>query len=324
MKAFVLSHYNAPDWVELKEVDLPPLVDDKVRIAIKAVSVNPVDFKIAKGEFALPLPRIIGIDFSGYVVECGTCITDFHPGDAVFGLADLFTQGTFAQFIDMNPAALSRMPKGISFPEAAVIPCAGITAWQAIMQKVVIPKGSSILITSGGGGVGGFAIQFARLLETQIITTASKNFERIYKLGATDIINYKNESIPDRVQEITKGKGLKTVIDLVSPESAYENAKLLRYNGSIVSIQGRPQASPFAPFTHALTLSEVALGAAYSAGDDLSLQEMAKAGEEIAALIVAKKVDPMITHIYSFEDIPEVLSQVASRQTEGKVVVTFD
>lgn len=154
-----------------------------------------------------------------------------------------------------------------------------------------------------------------------VITTASKNFQRVYGLGASHIINYKTESIKDRIMELTAQEGVHAVIDTVSPESAYENAKLLRYNGAIVSIQGRPEQWPFDPFTKAITMAEVALGAAYVSGDKESLREMAKAGEVIAKLIVEKKVDPMISHEYRFDQLQQALSQVSSRTTEGKVVV---
>lgn len=321
MKAFVLKQYNTPGWVELHELAMPELEAGKVRVRIKAFSVNPVDYKIAKGAFILPLPRVIGIDFAGIIEQTGADVFGFVEGQHVFGLANLFTQGTFAEYVDVDQFALSRMPAGLSFAEAAVIPCAGITAWQAVMQKAVIPQGSNVFITSGGGGVGGFAIQFAHLLGANVITTASKNFQRIYGLGASHIINYKTESIKDRIMELTAQEGVHAVIDMVSPESAYENAKLLRYNGAIVSIQGRPEQWPFDPFTKAITMAEVALGAAYVSGDKESLREMAKAGEVIAKLIVEKKVDPMISHEYRFDQLQQALSQVSSRTTEGKVVV---
>ena len=323
MKAYVLKKYT-PGWLSLEEIELPPLASDRVRIRIKAVSVNPVDFKIVQGEFVLPLPRIIGIDFSGEISDKGSEVKNFRIGDRVFGLANLFTQGTFAQYVDIDPNALSRMPETLTFEEAAVIPCAGITAWQAIMQKVAIPPESTLFITSGGGGVGGFAIQFARMLNTHIITTASKDFDRLHQLGAHHIINYKTESIPERIKELTDGHGVKTVVDMVSPQSAEQNAMLLRYNGSLVTIQGRPSGFLFEPFSKSVTFAEVALGAAYVAGDKLSLREMAQAGEEIARLICAKKIDPMISKIFKFEQLPEALTQVASRQTNGKVVVLVD
>lgn len=322
MKAFVLKEVGQQGWGEFDDVQLPELDPNKIRVKVKAVSINPVDYKISKGDkFKVNTPKILGCDFAGDVYQIGDNVSMFSPGQRVAGLASLLGQGSFAEYVDVDPLVLFIIPDGVTYKEAAVVPCAGVTAWQAIMEKVIVPNDSFIFITAGGGGVGGFAIQFATKCGAKPITTASSENKRIYDLGAEHIINYKTEDIAERVNEITLGEGVKTVIDMVSSNSAKENAKLLAYNGSIVTIQGQLSEAPFPPFTKAITIAEVALGAALMVGDKASMKCFSEAGSKILHMIKNKEIDPMITMEFKFEDIQKAFDQISSRTTKGKIVI---
>src|SRR5690606_32904139 len=158
--------------------------------------------------------------------------------------------------------------------------------------------------TSGGGAVGGFAIQLAKMKGAKVITTASTNLDRIYKLGADHIIDYTTENIHERVMEITRGEGVEVVIDMISPKSAEENSQLLRYNGALVTIAGRLKENPFPGFSKAIVLVEIAIGGVYPAGDERSLRELGAAGKQMAEWIAEGKISAMITESMMFEKLP--------------------
>lgn len=326
MKAFVLKNQGQEGWGEFCDMQLPVLDPNKIRVKVKAASINPVDYKISKGDgkFKVSTPKILGCDFAGDIDQIGENVSMFSPGQRVAGLASLTGHGSFAEYVDVDPHILFIIPDEVSYEEAAVVPCAGITAWQAIIEKVATPYDSFIFITAGGGGVGGFAIQFAsKILRGKPITTATQGYERIYALGAEHIINYKTEDIPERVNEITLGQGVKTVIDMISPESAMENSKLLCFNGAIVTVQGRLPEFPFPPFTKAVTIGEVALGASLMHNDIPSMKAISKAGEIILHMIKDKQIDPMITHTFKFDELPKAFDMISSGKTQGKISITI-
>ena len=215
------------------------------------------------------------------------------------------------------------MPENLTFRDASTIPCAGITAWQAINEKVNIRQGQTVFITAGGGGVGGFAIQFAKQLGAKVITSASKDFDRIKKLGADYIINYKELDVATEIMQITNNKGVDYIINCISAANIVSLAHVLRFNGVIVGITGIPGEYPYAPFSKAAGLIEVALVAAYTGGDRESLREVAIAGESIAKLMAAGEVTANITKEFTFPQLNEGLQLFAESKSTGKIIVTL-
>ncbi|GAA4846792.1 zinc-binding dehydrogenase [Algivirga pacifica] len=323
MKAWVLKEKSTPELMLLEEVDKPTAGPNEVLVEMKATSLNPVDYKITQGAFDMSVPKIVGIDLSGIVVEVGAEVTHLSVGDKVFGIVDIFNNGVFSEYVATNADVLSKIPEGLSFEQAATIPCAGITAWQAVMEKINLQKGQSILISAGGGAVGGFAIQLAKEKGATVFTTASKDFERIKALGADYVIDYKNKDIVEEVNRITEGAGVSHIVDMISGKNAAALSPLLRYNGSLVCITGTPGENPFTPFTKAPAIVEVALGAVFVGGDTQSLRDVAQAGEELAQRMANGKLADNISERLTFAEIPDGLRKVAEGHVSGKIVVNY-
>ncbi|PWJ40877.1 zinc-binding dehydrogenase [Sediminitomix flava] len=317
MKAYVLQ----VEGLKLKEINKPLIKSNQVMIATKAISLNPVDYKVTQGTFDLKRPITIGIDVAGEIVEIGDNVSSVKLGDRVCAMVNIFETGSFADFVVVDSEILTILPSDVSYLDASTIPCAGITAYQAIHEKVNIRSGQTVFITAGGGGVGGFAIQFAKQRGATVITSASGDFDRIRELGADYIINYKEEDISTKIMEITQGKGVDYFINSISASDIEKYAAILRFNGSIVGITGIPEKYPFIPFTKAAGISEVALVATYNTNDKDSLREVAKAGEQIAEWISKGEISTNITTEIRFEQIPEALEWFERGKTKGKVVV---
>jgi NADPH:quinone reductase len=324
MKAWILNQTNTDELLQLQEVDAPVCRPHEVKIRMMAASLNPVDYKLTRGAFGLPLPRVVGIDAAGIITEVGAEAGNWRVGDPVFGLVDIFSTGSFAEYVCLDGRAASSLPYGLSFEAASTLPCAGITAWQAIWSRLPLQSGQRVFISAGGGAVGGFAIQLAKMKGAEVITSASKHFDRIRTLGADHIVDYKNEQVADRVKEITAGEGVEHVIDAVSGVSAAQHCELVRYGGSLTCVAGRPKEYPLPPFTRAVSIAEIALGAVYRHGDPRSLAEISAAGRFLATLMVEKKLNPMISRTIGFGEIPEGLRAVSRFEANGKIVVRFD
>ena len=318
MNAYVLQERE----LSLTNIEIPQINSGQLLIQTKAISLNPVDYKVTQGAFGLNTPRVIGIDVAGDVLEVGSKVKNVKQGDRVFGLVNIFKTGSFADYVILDSAAASIIPENVSYAEASTIPCAGITAWQAVMEKINLRKGQSIFITAGGGGVGSYAIQFAKMKGAKIITTASKDFDRLKNLGAHYIINYKKADIGKEILAITEGAGIDYMINCISANDILKYSELIRFNGSIVGITGIPKEYPFKPFTKAAGIHELALVGAYTGGDLKSLQELASAGNQIAKLISEGKVSANITKELSFDKIPAGLELFAKGNSSGKIVIT--
>lgn len=195
MKAVVINQYGNKDVLEEQEVTLPEIQAKQVRIKEKATSVNPIDWKLREGYlkqmFDWPFPIILGWDVAGVITEIGSEVTDWQVGDAVFARPETTRFGTYAQETIVDAALLAKLPEGVTFEEAAAVPLAGLTAWQALFDHGQLKAGQKVLIHAGAGGVGTYAIQFAKEAGAYVVTTASaKNHELLKSLGADEVIDY--------------------------------------------------------------------------------------------------------------------------------------
>ena len=176
MQAMVIHHYGKGP-VSLERMPLPSMSPYEVRVKIKAASINPIDFKIRDGGLKMLLtyqfPLILGNDFAGEVYEVGDKVTQFKVGDKVYGRPRKSKIGTFAEYISVNAEEIAPMPKGLSYEEAASIPLVGLTAYQAINEVIQAQPGDKVLIQAGSGGVGSFAIQYAKAKGLYVATTGS-------------------------------------------------------------------------------------------------------------------------------------------------------
>src|SRR5215469_2765571 len=208
MKAVLADDYGGPEVLQIEDVAVPKIGPNGVLVQIHSSSVNPIDWKLRSGKFKAArnfvFPVIWGCDFSGIVTETGSAVTFFKPGDEVYGFKDGSVaktfRGTYAEFAVVPEKALARKPAKLSHEEAAAIPLAALTAWQALVTKGRLKPGQRVLIHAGAGGVGIFAIQIAKALGVYVAATASsRNQEFLRQLGADLAINYENERVEDKI-----------------------------------------------------------------------------------------------------------------------------
>ena len=242
MQALQLEEFGKP--FKLKTIDKPKPKDFEVLIQIKFVGLNPLDLKIKNGQAAhaqVSLTYIPGIDMSGIVIDTGRYVTEFKKGDEVFGMVGGIGshQGTLAEYITADADHISVKPKNISFQEAAAVPLILITAWEALVDKINIQSGQTILIHGGGGGVGHIAVQIAAAMGAEVYSTVSPDYlTRIKNYGATPI-DYTNMSVDQYVNEYTGGIGFDAVLDTIGNSVLDDSfAAVKKYTGHVVSILG--------------------------------------------------------------------------------------
>lgn len=321
MRAFVLDRPGSPESLRLAEMPVPEPQRGEVRVKVAAVALNPVDYKVAaRGHENWAYPFIPGLDVAGTVDAADA--EGWEKGARVFYHGDLRKPGGYAEYAVVDARALARIPDSVTAEQAAALPTAGFTAYQTLHRKVSFRKGQGILIHGGSGGVGGFALQLARRAGLEIITTASpKNAEKVKALGAHHVVDYTGD-VAAEVRRITQGRGVDIVIDTVSSASATESFRLLAFCGQLVCVTGLPDFSVWKPFETAASVHEIALGAAHASGDAAAIRDLGKMGEELAALVARREIDPLLGEIAAFQDLPAALGRLQRREVPaGKVVV---
>ena len=322
MKALVLKDKN--QWKEMKIEEIPTPSPKKGEVVVKvyAAGLNPVDYKTAtNGNPNWTYPHILGLDVAGTVHEIGEGVTGWEIGDRVVYHGDFNKKGGYAKYAVTTAHTISRIPDSLSFEEAAALPTAGYTAYQALFRKLPMDSIETILIHGGAGGVGGFGIQLAKNAGKTVITTASaRNHDYVSSLGADYVIDYSEQNVKERVLEITNGRGVDAVLDTVSKENATESLDMIAYNGHIAHIAGTPDYTRIKPFTKVISYHEVALNAIHHHNDEVAERDLAKMGDEFLALVAEKKVSPLLERVISLKEVPQTLEELSHRHVKGKIV----
>jgi NADPH2:quinone reductase len=245
MKAMVIREFGGPEKLELADMPLPVPAPHEVRVRLRAASVNPVDYKIRQsGSWAgLPMPAILGYDAAGVVDAVGSNVTELAPGDEVFYCARIFgRQGTYAEFHVEDAAIVAKKPPQLSFEEAACLPLAAITAYDAVVGFFGTKPGDTVLIHAGAGGVGSFAVQLAKAAGARVLATGrSENAELIRSLGADEVIDYRKVRFEDEVNRLTDGRGVDAAYDTVGGDTISRSIHCVRAYGklaTVVSVSG--------------------------------------------------------------------------------------
>lgn len=330
MKAFVLTNYRRP--LELRDIDEPTVGDHDVLIRVEAAGLNQLDEKIREGEFKriLPyqLPQTLGHDVAGTVIGVGAGVSDFAPGDEVYGRPSAKDIGTFAERIAVRDSDLATRPATISMIEAGSLPLVALTAWQALVEKGHLGAGQKVLIHAGAGGVGSIAIQLAKHLGATVATTASAaNHDFVRGLGADIVIDYR----ADDFERIVSGYDL--VLDSLGGENLEKSLRILRPGGKAIGIAGPPDPG-FARaaglnrlLTVAITgLSRTIRTQAAKLGVSYEFLFMEASGSqlaEIAALVDAGVIRPFVGRTVPFDETATELSDLSKGGFRGKAVVTL-
>jgi NADPH:quinone reductase-like Zn-dependent oxidoreductase len=237
MKAIRLHSFGKSDQLHLEDIPQPAPKAGEVLIRVHAASVNPVDYKIRSGEFKsgdLKLPLTLGRDISGVVEAVGANVSQVAVGDAVYVLLDL-DHGGYAEYVIAQAEDTAPKPATLDHIHAAAVPLAALTAWQGIFDHGKLKSGERVLIHGAAGGVGQFAVQFAKVRGAEVIATArEENRELLLDLGADEVIDYEHEKFEEEVDEVD------LVFDLVAGETQQRSWKCLKHGGRMVSTLKAP------------------------------------------------------------------------------------
>jgi NADPH:quinone reductase-like Zn-dependent oxidoreductase len=240
MKAAILVKIGDPTTEEVlrveENVDVPQPKKDEVLIKVRAAAINPVDWKIMRGDFPGKSSGTVGLDVSGVVEQIGPdTTTDLKVGDEIYADAIETGGGSFAEYVAVQTVAASRKPSNIGFAEAAALPLAGLTALQGLVTHGGFKSGQKVCILGGSGGVGSLAIQMAKAMGAAHVYATGSSVDMIKGFGADTVINYKEQSV---VEEL-KGKELDLVYDTVGGVEGWEAAKGgLKKGGKFVTVVG--------------------------------------------------------------------------------------
>ena len=235
MKAARIHAFGGPEVLGVEEVRVPEPQAGQILVHVRAAGVNPVDWKIREGQFGkIPLPSILGNDFSGVIEALGPKVEEFRVGQAVFGtVAD--GSGSYSEFALAPTSQVAEKPAALDHEAAAALPIAGLTAWQALFDKSELQPGQKVLIHAAAGGVGSLAVQFARWKGARVLGTASgEHVEFVRELGAHDVIDYKKQRFEESVRDID------VVLDTIGGETQERSWKVLKPGRILISIVQPP------------------------------------------------------------------------------------
>ncbi len=323
MKAIVNEEYGPPEDLELREIDRPAVGDDGVLVRVHASSVNPADWHMLRGEpylarlmggFRKPKQPVPGTDVAGHVEAVGKNVTEFQPGDEVFGAKG----GAFAEYVCAGEKnLLVPKPAGLTFEQAAAVGIAGVTALQALRDKGRLAAGQSVLINGAAGGVGTFAVQIAKAFGAEVTAVCStRNVELVRSIGADHVVDYTQEDFT------RNGQRYDLIVDNASNHSLSSLRRALTSNGTLVTVgSSRKVGNWFDALGRplkALVLSRfvgqrmTSFMAKLTKDDLLVLKELMEAG----------KVTPVIDRTYPLSDVPAAIRYSEEGHARGKIVVT--
>jgi NADPH2:quinone reductase len=322
MKALVLDHPGSPREWRITDIPVPAADAGEVLVRVEAVGLNPADYKIAQwGHPAWRYPFIMGLDVAGMIVGIGDGVSDWKVGDAVYYHGDFSRPGGFAEYATIPACVLAPLPAGLSFAEAASVPCSGFAAYQGLFCKLHLRPGMTVLVQGGAGGVGGYAIQLAAYAGAEVLTTTSaRNAMYVRTLGAQHVIDYQTEHVHERVLALTGGRGPDVILDAVSQDTTTAALEMIAFGGHIVCVDSLPDLSKVRPFSKALSIHEIALGVAHLSGDRRAQEALAQIGREIGDLLAQGHIRPTLTEVIPLEQVPAALDKIAGRHVRGKIV----
>lgn len=315
MKAVIVNEAGGVENLQFTEIDKPVIGNDEVLVKVVSVSINPVDVKSRAYEgvlnwiFEEKRPVILGWDISGEVVETGKSVTDFKPGDEVFGMVNFFGKGNaYAEYVAAPAAHLALKPQNITHQQAAAASMAASTAYQALVDVAGIKKGSKVLVHAASGGVGHFAVQVAKYFGAYVIGISSgKNKEFVLSLGADEHIDYTTENFYEKVQDAD------IVIDTLQGKTLSDSVDVVKENGIIITLP-----TPEIPEDIALRARQKKVNIEF-----MMVQSKKETAEAIAGLLKQEALKPFVYKTFPFEDIALAHLEVETSRVAGKVIVNL-
>ncbi|THH39743.1 NADP-dependent oxidoreductase [Neolewinella litorea] len=311
MRAYTLTSPDGPDGLTLRDLPDPTPGAHEVSLEVRAISLNPVDFKTGRGKALYGSLQtqenlILGWDVSGLVREVGADVTAFRPGDAVFGMVNFPGHGrAYATHVVAPAAHLAQKPEGISHAEAAAATLAALTAWQNLYELADVQAGQRVLVHAAGGGVGHFAVQLARERGAYVIGTSSgSKRDFVLELGADEHVDYEQQRFEDVLEPVD------LVLDSLGPEHLLRSLQIVKPGGRLMTI--------------AAGLSDTLQERAEWKTVALNHHLVKSNGEQMAAIAARLADGRLRAHVsqtYSFEQLPSALRELEGGKAQGKIVV---
>ncbi len=314
MRAMVTPQFGGSGLFEERDVQKPLPGPGEVLVRVVAAGTNPVDakFRAAGGSIGLEAPIVLGADISGVVEEVGAGVTDLAPGDEVYYTPEVFghrSNGAYAEYHAAKADIVAKKPAPLSHEEAAAVPLAGGTAYEAIVRRLAVRVGETILIHGGAGGVGSFAVQIAKAAGARVLATAgSDNQGALKELGADVPIDYRSQDATEVALEDTGGEGVDAVFDAVGGATIVDSIPATRPFGRLATILGA-QGDLTPHYQKNQTLYGVFL-----------TRERARL-EEMGALIGRGQVRPLVAEVLPLEEVGKAHERLDSGHGRGKVVL---
>ena len=321
MKALLLDKTGPVSTLRVGDIPVPEPGPGEIRVKVRATSLNPVDYKLAgRGNPNWSWPHVLGLDVAGDVDAVGSGVSEWKVGDRVFYHGDLTKPGGFAEYAITTTHTTAGIPDSVSYVDAAAIPCAGLTAYEAVVRRLNVEPEHIVWMQGGAGGVGGFGVQICANIGATVITTAStKNHDFVKSLGADHAIDYNSEDVVKRIMEITNGRGVDRVLGAVDVNTANQGLAVLAFRGGIACVAGLPTLND-STFLGARSIHQVAYGGAHTSNNRAAQVDLARMANEMIALVAEDKIDPIVSRIIGLEDIPAGLAQLETRHARGKIV----
>lgn len=309
MRAVVQHEFGGPEVMKIEEVPTPEPMPTEIRVRVRAAGVNPVDFKTRAGHgIVRELPFTLGWDVAGVVDALGRGVTRFAVGDEVLGMP-LFPRqaAAYADYVTAPSRQFVRKPAAMTVKQAAALPLAGLTAWQALVDTAHVQAGQRVLVHAAAGGVGHLAVQIAKALGAHVIGTASPaNHAMLAGLGADELIDYHTTRFEDVVHDVD------VVVDMVGGETGVRSLDVLSGDGLLVSVPGATGAD--------------ALTAAAQRGIRATgiLVEPDQVGlDALISLVEKGSLVVMVSDTFPVEDVASAHELAERGHGLGKIVLTF-
>lgn len=330
MKALTFKRYGRSPEIGFADVPRPTLKADELLVQVHAAGLNPIDNMIPAGTFKavlkFQLPATLGSDIAGVVVEVGSRVTRFKPGDAIFASLFDLGRGSLAEFAAVPESVAAPKPAELDFVQAASVPMVGLTSWQALKERANVRAGQKVFIPAGSGGIGTFAIQLAKHLGAKVgATTSGGNVQLVSALGADEVVDYKKEEFEKVL------RGYDVVLGTLRGDAIEKSIGILKPGSKIVSLIG-PLDAAFArarrlnfffafvfglmsrKITRLARKQDVTYSFLFVRSDGAQLAE-------IGALLESERIRPVIDRVFLFEQAKEALDYLAQGRAKGKVVV---
>lgn len=330
MRAVVIAKYGGDDVVEVRDMPTPQIKDNEVLVEVYSACINPLDYKVKNGAMKplinYELPLVLGTDFAGKVIQVGTQVSRFKVGDEVYGNLDGRQMGAFSEYVAVADKYLSQKPRNLDFNQAASLPLVALTVMQVLTDIAKVRTGQKVFIKAGSGGIGSFAIQYAKALGAEVATTTSaENSDLVRRLGADHIIDYRTQKFEELLSNYD------VVLNTVDGEPLEASFSILKEGGHMISLVGPPDKK----FAQNVGLNFVfQLICAFLGRKATSLakktkthytfhfvQPSGKQLEDIKSLVESGKIAPVIDRFFSLDQTKEALAYVARGRSKGKVIL---